>query len=188
MTVPERNWRVKKPTAFDATSVSIYAIDKLIEQARQLAADYKQSTGKPLPGVSNEIAEYDASRLLGLTLCDDRSDGYDALRQSREGPQRVQIKGRTIFNDNFRGQRIGQLKPDKSWDSVVLVLMDENYQPFDVYEALREDVLQQLDASSQSRKKRGAMSVARFCNIGQLVWSREGGLLQDVWRGYAPDA
>lgn len=168
--------------------MSIYAIDKLIEQARQLATDYKQSTGKPLPGISNEIAEYDACELLGLTLCDDRSDGYDATRKSETGPKRVQIKGRTIFNDTFRGQRLGQLKLDKTWDSVVLVLMDEQYRAFDIYEALREDVVAQLDQSSQSRKKRGAMSVARFCNISELVWSREEGLIPDVWRGYVPEA
>lgn len=168
--------------------MSIYAIDKLIEQARQLATDYKQSTGKPLPGVSNEIAEYDACHLLGLTLCDDRSDGYDAIRNADQGPKRIQIKGRTIFNDNFRGQRIGQLRPDKAWDSVVLVLMDENYQAFDIFEAIREDVLEQIDQSSQSRKKRGAMSVARFCNISRLVWSREDGLDANVWQGYQPEA
>ena len=46
----------------------VYSVDKLIEQARQLATDYKKMTGKPLPGVSNEIAEHDACKLLDLSL------------------------------------------------------------------------------------------------------------------------
>ena len=44
--------------------MSVYAVDKLIAQARQLAADYRRTTGKPLPGVSNEIALHDVLRLL----------------------------------------------------------------------------------------------------------------------------
>ena len=43
---------------------NIYAAEKLIAQARQLAAEYRRTMGKPLPGVSAEIAEYDAVRLL----------------------------------------------------------------------------------------------------------------------------
>ena len=46
--------------------VTVYAPEKLIAQARKLAADYRRAMGKPLPGVSNEIAEHDAIRLLKL--------------------------------------------------------------------------------------------------------------------------
>jgi hypothetical protein len=158
----------------------VYSVDKLIEQARQLATDYKKMTGKPLPGVSNEIAEHDACKLLDLTLSDDRSLGFDASRVKGRGPKRIQIKARTIFNDNYRGQRLGQLKLDKEWDSVVLVLMDENYLPFDIFEATRSDILDNLNDSS-NRMKRGAMSVAKFRNIATLVWTKEGGLDASAW-------
>ena len=163
---------------------NIYSVDKLIEQARQLAADYKRMTDKPLPGVSNEIAEHDAERLLQLKLCKDRSKGFDAERLSaNKGPRRVQIKARTIFNDNYRGQRLGQLKLDKQWDSVVLVLMDEDYQPFEIFEATREDMLAHLDDNS-NRMKRGAMSVAKFRNIATLIWTLEDGLDDSAWHHY----
>ena len=165
------------------TPTSVYSVDKLIEQARQLATDFKRMTGKPLPGVSNEIAEHDACKLLGLELCDDRSQGFDAKRVTARGPKRVQIKARTIFNDNYRGQRLGQLKLDKEWDSVVLVLMNENYQAFDIFEATRDDIFDNLNESS-SRMKRGAMSVARFRNIATLVWTKEDGLDLTAWRDW----
>jgi hypothetical protein len=166
-------FRVPAPT-------NLYSVDKLIEQARQLATDFRKMTGKPLPGVSNEIAEYDACKLLGLELYEERSEGFDAERVNVNGPKRVQIKARSIFNDNYRGQRLGQLKLDKAWDSVVLVLMDENYQAFDIYEATRDDIVNNLNENS-SRMKRGAMSVAKFRNIATLVWTKEGGLDTSAW-------
>ncbi|MEO1889554.1 MAG: hypothetical protein ABGX33_06525 [Cycloclasticus sp.] len=177
---------------------SVYSVDKLIEQARQLAADFKKMTGKPLPGVSNEIAEHDAAKFLGLELSENRSDGYDAKRELGAGPKKVQIKARTIFNDNYRGQRLGQLKLDKDWDSVVLVLMNEDYQAFEIYEATRDDINEDYQAfeiyeatrddifdnlnDNSSRMKRGAMSVAKFRNIATLVWTKEDGLDTSAWR------
>jgi len=155
---------------------NVYSINKLIEQARQLAADFKQMTGKPLPGVSNEIAEYDACRYLGLELSDDRSQGFDAVRRQTGKPERIQIKARAIFNDNFRGQRLGQLKFDKEWDSVLLVLMNDSYQATEIFEAAREAIEANMGGNT-NRIKRGAMSVAKFRNIAQLIWTKEGGLV-----------
>ncbi|HHZ88106.1 MAG TPA: hypothetical protein EYN73_05345 [Chromatiaceae bacterium] len=157
--------------------MTVYALDKLIAETRRLAAEYRRTTGKPLPGVSNEIAENDAARLLDLTLCEDRGNGYDAVGSGQFEGKRVIIKARTIFDDSKSGQRIGQLKVDKDWDSVILVLMDEDYEPFEMFEAEREDIIDAIDGASTSRKKRGAMSVARFKIVGQLVWTREEGRL-----------
>jgi len=135
------------------SQTNIYSVEKLIEQARLLAADYKKMMGKPLPGVSNEIAEDDAARYLNLTLCEDRTAGYDAQRKKGVGPKRVQIKARAIFNDNFRGQRLGQLKLDKEWDSVILVLMNAEYQTEEIFEATREDVFNHMDDNTNRRSE-----------------------------------
>ena len=163
--------------------MGVYSVDKLISEARRLAAEFRRATGKPLPGVSGEIAEHDAARLLDLELCKERPGGYDAIgRGDREG-DRVQIKGRVIFGEEKSGQRIGQLKLDKDWDSVVLVVMDENYDAVELYEASREEIENAIDESaSSSRKKRGAMTVARFKIISRLVWTRDEGVLDnEVW-------
>lgn len=160
-----------------------YAVDKLIAQARQLAADYRRAMGKPLPGISNEIAEHDAQRLLGLESADATDGGFDA-RDPVSG-RRVQIKSRTIFDESKGGERIGQLKMHQDWDSVVLVLMDENYEPYEIYEALREDLAEHIGSSSSGRSKRGAMSVARFKIIGELVWDRINGRQTGVWDNQA---
>lgn len=86
-----------------------------------------------------------------------------------------------MFNNNYHGQRLGQLKLDKEWDSVVLVLMNEEYQVFEIFEATRDDVFDNLNDNS-SRMKRGAMSVAKFRNIAILVWTIEDGLDASAWR------
>jgi len=100
--------------------VTIYAQEKLIAQARQLAAEYRRTMGKPLPGISTEIAEFDAVRLLGLEPRPAGEEaGYNAVDPARGG-KRIQIKARTIFDEDKGGQRVGQLKMGQEWDSVVL--------------------------------------------------------------------
>jgi hypothetical protein len=162
--------------------VSVYAQEKLIAQARQLAAEYRRTMGKPLPGISSEIAEFDAMRLLGLTPRPHTGEeaGYDAVDPARGG-KRIQIKGRTIFDEEKGGQRVGQLKLGLDWDSVVLVLMDENYEPYEIYEADRADLEEYVAQSGSRRAKRGALSVARFKIIGRLLWDRIGGRDPEVW-------
>jgi hypothetical protein len=160
-----------------------YAAEKLIAQARQLAADYRRTMGKPLPGVSNEIAEHDAVQLLGLEAPTESDAAWDAVDPA--SGDRIQIKSRTIFDESKGGQRIGQLKLNQPWDAVVLVLMDENYEPYEIYQATRDDLADYVDASSSSRAKRGAMSVARFKIIGRLVWDRVNGRQDEIWENRA---
>ena len=164
--------------------MSVYAEAKLIGQARLLAAEYRRTMGKPLPGISSEIALHDAIRLLSLAPADATAGGIDAIDPER-GNKKIQIKSRTIFDKSKSGQRIGQLNVEQSWDSVLLVLMDEEYEPYEIYEAEREELLEYMQKSSSNRAKRGALSVARFKNIGQLVWARDGGLDPELWDNQA---
>jgi len=166
--------------------VSLYSVDKLISEARRIAAEYRRATGKPL-GISAEIAAHDACTYLELEAHED-AVGYDAigLKGQRKG-SRFQIKGRAIFDEKKGGQRLGQIKTEQSWDNILLVLMNEDFETTEIYEASRDDMLEELDeAGSSNRKKRGAMSVARFKHLAQLVWNREEGLLVDeVWDNQA---
>ncbi len=160
--------------------MSVYSVDKLITQARKLAAEYRKATGQSL-GVSAEIARHDVARLLDLELLPpDAPGGFDALGKGRWEGKRIQIKGRAIFDERKSGQRLGQLKLNQDWDLVMLVLMDEDFEPQEIYEANRDDIEDVLDGSSASkRSKRGAVSVARFKIIGRLVWTQENGLEDD---------
>ena len=139
--------------------------------------------GRPLPGISNEIAEYDAIELLGLEPAEDKGLGHDAIDPRDD--RRVQIKSRAIFDESKSGARLGQLKLNQEWDAVVLVLMDENYEPFEIYQANRDEIEEYMQESSSSRSKRGALSVARFKIIGELRWTRENGMEDELWSNQA---
>lgn len=154
--------------------MTVYSIDKLITETRRLAAEFRRSTGQSLP-VSGEIARYDAARLLGLTLCDQRTGGVDALGNDQREGQRIQIKSRIMTTEKKTGARIGQLNPNGEWDTILLVIMDEDYEPTEIYEATREEVQEAMSDSSK-RNSRGALSVAKFKIISWLVWTRETGL------------
>lgn len=158
--------------------MSLYSTAKLVTEARRLAAEYRKATGKPL-GISGEIAEFDAADLLDLEILQQKPGGYDAVGKSgiREG-KRIQIKGRAVFDESKSRQRIGQLKTDQDWDSLVLVIMDDEYVTTEIFEADREVIENALDESADSnRKKRGALSLAKFKHIAQRVWTREHGLV-----------
>lgn len=166
--------------------MTVYAVDKLISEARRLAAEYRRATGKTL-AISNEIAKHDACESLNLEAVEDQHvGGYDALgREGRLASQRLQIKARAIFDEQKSGQRIGQLKLDKHWDGVVLVLMDEEFEAQEMYWASREELEAALNGSNSKRNKRGLMSVNKFKAIGHLVWTHEEGAIEDeLWDNY----
>lgn len=163
--------------------MAVYDLEKLIGETRRIAKEYRDATGKPLGGVSGEIAQYDACAQLDLEpVAAGEGGGYDAVGKSgqRQG-QRVQIKGRVIFDEGKSGQRVGQLKLESEWDSVVLVLLDENFEPYEMYEASREDIVAAMQSGQGKRGKRGAMSIAKFKAISDLVWTREFGEEDEVW-------
>jgi hypothetical protein len=75
-----------------------------------------------------------------------------------------------IFDESKSGHRLGELKAEQDWDAVILVLMDDHYEALEIYEADREDIMEILTKTQNNkRRKRGAMSVARFKIIGRLV-------------------
>lgn len=153
----------------------LYSYDKLIEETRKLAAEFRRTTGTMLP-VSGEIARHDVSHHLDLELNKDNTAGFDAIgRNEREG-LRIQIKSRVVGDAVKPGHRIGQLNPDGNWDLVILSLMDNEFEPMEMYEASREDIIDAAVDTNSNRKKRGAISVAKFKIIGKLVWTKEQGV------------
>ena len=154
--------------------MTLYSIDKLIEETRRLAAEFRRSTGTMLP-VSGEIARYDVSHQLGLNLVTTPC-GYDATGKHNFTGKRILIKSRVIGETVKSGHRIGQLNTDGNWDLVILSLMDNNFEPVEMYMSTREEIIEALTNPASKRGKRGAISVAKFKIIGDLVWTREQGV------------
>ncbi|MFT7461642.1 MAG: hypothetical protein ACI909_004345 [Planctomycetota bacterium] len=152
--------------------MSIYSVDKLIAEARRLAREYREATGKTL-AITGEIAINDAIRLLAMSAAPKDGVGFDAIMIYKAQKLRVQIKGRAIVNTQRAGHRLGQLKLEQNWDAIVLVIMDVDFETQEIYLAQREAIVEVL---SESKNKRGSISIARFKIIGELLWSAENGI------------
>jgi hypothetical protein len=71
----------------------------LLREAKRLANEYRQLTGKPL-GITGEVAGYEAAQILGVELTPARNSGYDAIEVVDGVTRRHQIKGRCLLNEN----------------------------------------------------------------------------------------
>ena len=147
-------------------------IADILADAKSLARKYRNLTGKPL-GITGEVAEFSAAAILGLELADARQSGYDAVRRHNGQSTRIQIKGRCIPAKANPGQRLGRIQLDKAWDTVLLVIMDEDLEILSMVEAERPDIEQALlTPGSKARNERGALSIGKFKSIGREVWNR----------------
>jgi hypothetical protein len=145
---------------------------QILSEAKKLAQEYRALTGKPL-GITGEVAEYEAARLLGLQLTAARQAGYDAIEDRGGKIRQLQIKGRCVLPGCKPGQRVGAIDISKPFDAVLLVLLDENFDAFEIHEAERIDVLAALSApGSKARNERGALGVTKFKSIGKVRWRR----------------
>ncbi len=146
---------------------------ELLAQAKILAQKYRTLTGKPL-GITGEVAEYEAARILGIHLTPARQAGYDAVEEIDGVTRTLQVKGRCLLANCKPGQRLGSIDIEKEFDAVLLVLLDESFNALAIYEADREAVISALTApGSKSRNERGALGIGKFKSISRLRWKRE---------------
>ena len=135
-------------------------VREILATVKPLAAEYYRLTGKPL-GVTGEVAEYVAAETLGLVLADARTPGYDAIRQTANGPERIQIKGRAYGEDAKPGQRISRIKTNAACDAVLLVLLDnKTLDPREMWEAPFAAVAARLAVPGSKSRERGALGGA----------------------------
>src|SRR5262249_40709112 len=98
-------------------------VREILAAVKPLAAEYNRLTGKPL-GVT------------GVELAPPRTKGFDAIRKTKEGEQRIQIKGRAYGEDAKPSQRLGTIKKGAPCDGVLLVLLDNRtLEPREMWEA-----------------------------------------------------
>ncbi len=145
---------------------------EILAEAKRLAQRYRVLTGKPL-GITGEVAEYEAARILGVELTPARQAGYDATEIRNGQTFRLQVKGRCVLEGSRPGQRMGSIDIKKEFDAVLLVLLDGDFEATEIYEAPREAVIAALTApGSKSRNERGALGVSKFKSIGVIRWKR----------------
>ena len=143
---------------------------EILGKAKALAKEYHLLTGRPL-GVTGEVAEYEAARILGIELASVRQSGYDAIRVDNLKKTRLQIKGRRVLDPSKPGQRVGRIDLSKEWDVALLVLVNDDFDAYEIIEASRSNIEEALKApGSKARNERGALSVSKFKSIGKRIW------------------
>lgn len=137
---------------------------------RSLAVEYYNVAGRPL-GVTGELAEFEAAEKLGLELADARTPGYDATRKVKGRIECIQVKGRRISGNNLYRGRVSKIDLGQPFDTVVLVLMNEDYEAMEIWEAPRDKVEARLIApGSKARNERSQMGISQFVSIAEKVW------------------
>jgi hypothetical protein len=148
---------------------------EILGAVKSLAREYYELTGRPM-GVTGEVAEYEAARILGLELAPVRQSGYDAIRRPKRGKKELlQIKGRYNLPRSLRGQRTSSFNVKDPWDAALLVGLDQDFEAVKIWEASRTAVLDALSLpGSEARSKRRSLTVSKFIAIGDLIWERSG--------------
>lgn len=145
----------------------------ILQEAKLLERRYRVLTGKPL-GVTGEVAEFEAARILDLDLTPARQAGHDAIEVRGGGQIRLQIKGRCLPLNAKRGQRIGSISLNPEWDSLLMVILDEDLDAVAIYEAPRDKILGLLDTpGSKARNQRRSLAVSQVERVSILRWERE---------------
>ncbi len=141
---------------------------RLLRQAKTLGAAYYRLTGRPL-GVAGEVAEYEATRILGLRLLNVREQGADAVDAAGVS---YQIKGRVLQSGTKNG-RLGALNFSHPWRHCLLVLLSPELQATEIWQASRAKLRAACDApGSKARNERRALPINVFKRVGKRVWPR----------------
>lgn len=149
-------------------------IRDLIAQAKVIAAEFYALTGKPL-GISGEVAEYDAARLMGMELVGAREASIDALMVVGDRTETIQIKGRAVDPKRRYVGRVSKMKLVPAFDAALLVLMDKtNFETLEIWRAEYDALRLRLQApGSKARNERGSLGISQFKSIAVKVWPVE---------------
>lgn len=144
---------------------------EIIDAVKTLAKEYYILTERPL-GITGEVAEVEAARLLGMERAEAREPGYDAIKISDGQEVKVQIKGRRLATGTKSG-KLGAINLLKPWDTVMLVTLDEDYEVTEIREAERPTIEKALQKpGSKARITRGQLNMSKFRGISEVVWER----------------
>jgi len=102
-------------------TTKVARVNAIIEKIKPLAVEYYELTGKPL-GVTGEIGEAEAAKILGMDLAPARTKGYDATR----GEEKVQIKARAPDPKVKQLGRMSRIDKNKPCQTVMLVVLDHH--------------------------------------------------------------
>ncbi|MBN8520486.1 MAG: hypothetical protein J0L77_01125 [Alphaproteobacteria bacterium] len=170
MSDQKKNSSFKKLTAKERKE----KLEAIIPDIKKLAVEYYRLTGKPL-GVTGEIAELTAAKILKLELATARTKGYDAIRRSTTGKEeRIQIKGRALEKKPKSGQRLSRIKTNAPCDYVQFVELDiSTFDLRGIWEAPYKKIVELLERPGSSARAKGALGLQTFKKNAVQIWPKK---------------
>lgn len=153
----------------------IEGIEPIAPLIKTLAFKYQDISKRAL-GITSEMAEFTIIQMYpDLNPAPKLTKGYDAYKYVDGKEHRVQIKGRVKHYGTPSSQRVGQIHRLKmQFDSLIFVLLNSMFEPFEIYEASLDSILKFMDESTNERIKNGDMSVSVFKRIaGKPIYYEE---------------
>jgi hypothetical protein len=146
-------------------------LSTIMEQAIDAAQRYYALTGKPL-GITGEVGEFLAAKILGLELMPPRTEGFDAIDANSN--DRFEIKSRCLdLTKHLAGQRLSRINLEYEWDYLLMLLMDQSFKPLEIYRAGRAEVEAAIRApGSKARNERHALPISKIKSIGDASLAR----------------
>ena len=134
--------------------------DQLIANIISLSLEYKKRFGKSL-GVTGEVGEYKASRLLKLKRAPGNiNKGFDAIDPKGN---KVQIKTRIFSRNSERTSAFTNF----GFDYALLVLLSDKYEITEIRKARCRDIQEKIDSQSY---KRPALTIGDFKKLSKLIY------------------
>lgn len=151
--------------------MGLYSVNRLMQETRRLAVEYHRLTGQVLP-VSSQLAQYYVVQLLDFAEPPLSEPGVEVVGSGNFEGLKAQIKSRVQFQKESSGNpRIGHINPQGAWNAVLLVLLNQEYYPREIILADKTTLLSDNGSSENPKlQKKGAMSVAKFRRLGQVIW------------------
>lgn len=150
------------------TPDSAKRLEQLLAEAKALAVEYYQMTGKPL-GVTGEVAEYVVATTLSLDLAPPRTPGYDATRLRNGKTECIQIKGRAFKPG--KSQNLSKFNVNKPCDVAMMALLDiQTLDAREIWEAPFSAVVGRLADPGSKARARGVINVGDFKRFGTRVF------------------
>lgn len=151
--------------------MGLYSVNRLMQETRRLAVEYHRLTGQALP-ISSQLAQHYVVQLLDFAEPPLPIPGVDVVGSGPFEGLRAQIKSRVQFHKASAGNpRVGHLNPKGEWNVVLLVLLNHEYYPREIILADKATLLSDnTEPANLKLQKKGALSVAKFRRLGQVVW------------------
>jgi hypothetical protein len=134
--------------------------NQLIKNIISLSLEYKKRFGKSL-GITGEVGEYKASRLLGLERAPGNiNKGFDAIDPKGK---KVQIKTRIYSSNSERTSAFTNF----GFDYALLVLLTDKYEITEIRKARCKPIREKIDSQSY---KRPALTIGDFKKLSKRIY------------------